>query len=91
MESDLSYFLALFFCVFLSAIFSASETALTSLPESYFRKIIEEKKGIIAPFSLWLYSPNRILTAIIIANNLVNTLAAVLATVYAQKIGRAHV
>ena len=86
MESDLSYFLALFFCVFLSAIFSASETALTSLPESYFRKIIEEKKGIIAPFSLWLYSPNRILTAIIIANNLVNTLAAVLATVYAQRL-----
>ena len=84
MESDLSYFLGLFICLFLSAVFSASETALTSLPESYFRKIFEEKKVFIAPFSLWLHSPNRILTAIIIANNLVNTLAAVLATVYAQ-------
>ena len=86
MDSDLSYFLSLFLCLFSSAVFSAAETALTSLPESYFRKIIDEKKVFVAPFLLWLHKPNRLLTGIIIANNLVNTLAAVIATVYAQKV-----
>jgi putative hemolysin len=86
MDSDLYYLLVLTLCIFMSAVFSAAETALTTIPESQIRKIIEEKKGFIAAFKLWLSRPNRVLTAIIVGNNLVNTLAAVVATVFAQKV-----
>lgn len=86
MESDLSYWFVLVLCLILSAIFSAAETALTTVPEAYIRKIIDERKTLIQPYKLWLARPNRVLTAIIIGNNLVNTLAAVVATVYAQKL-----
>lgn len=86
MESNLSYWIVLIICLVLSAIFSGAETALTSVPETYFRKLIEEKKGFVKPFKLWLSRPNRVLTAIIIGNNLINTLAAVVATVFAQKL-----
>ncbi len=91
MDSDLSYWLVLISCLILSAIFSAAETALTTVPETYIRKIIDEKHGYIKPFILWLERPNRILTAIIIGSNIVNTLVAVVATIYAQKIFHDHV
>jgi putative hemolysin len=86
MESDLSYWIILVICLIMSAVFSAAETALTTVPETQIRKIIDDKRGFIAPFRLWLARPNRVLTAIIVGNNLFNTLAAVVATVYAQKI-----
>lgn len=86
MESDLSYWIILAICLVLSAIFSAAEMALTTVPETYIRQLIDEKRGLIRPFKLWLARPNRVLTAIIVGNNLVNTLAAVVATVYAQKL-----
>jgi CBS domain containing-hemolysin-like protein len=86
MESDLSYQIILFACVVLSAIFSGAETALTTVPETYVRQLIDEKRVLIKPFKLWLTRPNRVLTVIIIGNNLVNTLAAVVATIYAQRL-----
>lgn len=86
MESDLSYWLVLASCMVMSAVFSAAETALTSVPETYFIKHVEENGGFIKPFKLWLTRPNRVLTAIIIGNNLINTLAAVVATVFAQRL-----
>lgn len=87
MESDLSYWIILIACLAFSAIFSAAETALTTVPEAYIQKLVEDKKVFfIKPFMLWLSKPNRVLTAIIVGNNLTNTLAAVVATVYAQKI-----
>lgn len=87
MESDLSYWIVLIACLLLSAMFSAAETALTTVPEAYFRKLVDEKRsGLVKPFNLWLTKPNRVLTTIIVANNLVNTLSAVVATIYAQKL-----
>lgn len=91
MDSDLSYWVILVICLVLSAFFSAAETALTSVPETYIKKIIDDKQGFIKPFILWLEKPNRILTAIIIASNIVNTLVAVVATIYAQKVFDDHV
>lgn len=86
MESDLYYLLALLLCFLFSAIFSSAETALTSLPESYFRKALDQKTAFEKPFSLWIHKPNKVLTAIIVGNNLVNTLSAVITTVYAQRL-----
>lgn len=84
MENDLSYWIVLVGCLILSAFFSAAETALTTVPESFIRQAIDEKRVFALPFKLWLLRPNRVLTTIIIGNNLVNTLAAVVATIYAQ-------
>ncbi|HXW53358.1 MAG TPA: hemolysin family protein, partial [Myxococcota bacterium] len=91
MESDLYYSIILILCLCLSAIFSLAETALTSVPETYIRKLIEEKRGFIKPFKLWLRRPNRVLTAIIVGNNLFNTLAAVVATIFAQRLFQHYV
>jgi putative hemolysin len=86
MESDLSYWIILIVCILMSAVFSAAETALTTVPEAYIRKVIDERRVFLGPFNLWLNRPNRVLTAIIVGNNLVNTLAAVVATVFAQRL-----
>lgn len=86
MESDLSYWLILVLCLLMSAIFSGAETALTTVSETYIRKVIDDNKGFIKPFKLWLLRPNRVLTAIIVGNNLFNTLAAVVATIFAQRL-----
>lgn len=91
MDGDLSYWIVLITCLILSAIFSAAETALTTVPETYIRKIIDEKRGFIKPFILWMDRPNRVLTAIIVGSNIVNTLVAVVATIYAQEVFHDHV
>ncbi len=86
MESDLSYWIVLVVCLALSAFFSAAETALTTVPEAYIRKLVDDRRVYAKPFLLWLSKPNSVLTTIIVGNNLVNTLSAVVATVYAQKL-----
>lgn len=86
MDSDLSYQIILLACIVFSAIFAAAEMALTTVPETYIRKLIEEKRVFVRPFNLWLTRPNGVLTAIIIGSNVVNTLAAVVATIYAQRL-----
>ncbi|MFH1807702.1 MAG: hemolysin family protein [Pseudomonadota bacterium] len=73
-------------CVVLSAFFSASETALTALSEREARQLIESGKGRYQSLKLWVEFPNRILTTILIGNNIVNILAAALATVIAQQL-----
>lgn len=91
MESDLSFQLLLILCIVFSAIFSCAETALTTVPETYIRQLIDQHKVFVPPFRLWLARPNGILTTIIVGNNIVNTLAAVLATIYAQRIFQDYV
>ncbi len=69
-------FLALVFLLALSAFFSASETALTSLGKLKTKSLIERKKSL----SAWLNNPNSLLTTILVGNNIVNISAAVLLT-----------
>lgn len=76
----------LMICLFLSAFFSSLETAISSIKESKLKKLMEEKPYLAFPLSLWLRSPNMVLTAILVGNNIVNTLAAACATLIAQKI-----
>lgn len=65
-------------CLVGSAWFSATETALTSLSESQARKLAEEKSSLA--LRIWRRRPFRVLTGLLIANNLVNLTAAALAT-----------
>lgn len=66
----------------LSSFFSSSETALTSMSKLKLRELMEktenkEKRRVLHEA---LHRPNRLLTTILVANNLVNILASSLAT-----------
>lgn len=82
---DINLLLAIIICLMLSGFFSASETALTSLSHAKTHQILEEKNRLATTLRLWLKKPNHVLTTILVCNNLVNTLGAVLATVLTQK------
>ena len=70
-------FLALVFLLVLSAFFSGSETALTSLGKLKTKSLIEKKRKTL---SAWLSDPDSLLTTILVGNNIVNISAAVLLT-----------
>jgi len=63
-------------CVFASAFFSAFETAITSVTEVRALHLIEEGHPGRRLLKLWVRVPNRVLTTILVGNNLVNMLAA---------------
>ncbi|MCX8084049.1 MAG: hemolysin family protein [Calditerrivibrio sp.] len=86
MDVGSGYFIAIFLCLLLSAYFSASETALTSLSELKAKHMIQEmgERGKI--LELWLLHPNKVLYTLLIGNNIVNILSSVLAADVAYKI-----
>ncbi|MFT5993445.1 MAG: putative hemolysin, partial [Bradymonadia bacterium] len=65
-------------CLVLSAFFSGSETALTSIGRTRAQRMIDEE-GVLS-MRLWLDRPAHVLTAILICNNIVNVTASALAT-----------
>ncbi|MBF0442563.1 MAG: HlyC/CorC family transporter [Oligoflexales bacterium] len=67
-------------CLVLSGLFSASETAITSLGVMKARHLLDQKGKSYAALKTWLKHPERILTTILIFNTLVNILASALAT-----------
>lgn len=85
-DSSSAYFISIFICLILSAYFSASETALTSLGELKTKHMIQElgERGKI--LELWLLHPNKVLYTLLIGNNIVNILSSVLAADFAYKL-----
>ncbi|HCZ07487.1 MAG: magnesium and cobalt exporter, family [Thermotogota bacterium] len=80
----LTYVLGLLLLLFLSALFSGSETALTSVGIHKLKEIIskeKEEKGEKNLLKNLLHQSNKLLTAILVANNAVNILATSLATI----------
>ncbi len=73
----------LLFLVCCSAFFSASETALTSLSKIRLRNMVEEKIKNADKISRLLDDPNRLLSSILVGNNLVNNGASALTTALA--------
>ncbi len=76
--------LAILGCLCLSAFFSGSETALTSLNASKARQLVEE--GGQEALKLWLDKPIPVLTTILIGNNVVNVAASALASDVARRV-----
>jgi len=70
----------------LSALFSATETALIALGPGGIHSVLEEEKRKSRLLLLWKDKPGNVLAGILIANNLVNILASVLATRFAGNI-----
>ena len=79
-DLPLGYLISLIVFLFLSAFFSGAETALTSLGKLKVKELIEKGGKWKKSISIWTDDPNKILTTILIANNVVNIGAASLAT-----------
>jgi putative hemolysin len=84
--SDIVLIVILVACVLLSAFFAASEIAFMSLQRYKLEALVQRKtKG--ARLVAWLKDhPERFLSTVLLANNLVNVAAASLATVLAVRI-----
>lgn len=84
-------FIVLVGLLMMSAFFSASETALTSLSKIRIKNMIEEKIKNAELIEKLVTNPNKLLSAILVGNNLVNIAATSLLTsltlAYAPKNG----
>lgn len=89
MEDDLSLvaieFSSIILCLLLSAFFSASETALTSLNRIRALQIIDSGGRWASNLILWDNDPNLVLTAILFGNTIGNLLASFLTALLAVK------
>lgn len=78
-EIPLSSYLLLLFLIFLSAFFSASETAFISLGKYHYQKLLERDRKKGEKLSFWFENPEKILITTLVGNNFVNILASVFA------------
>lgn len=78
---------AVVLCLFGSAFFSASETALTALPIARLEARRKEGGRLTrAGLNRWAEAPQQVLISILVGNNLVNVLASALATRLAYRL-----
>lgn len=79
-DSTIIQSIVLLFLIVFSALFSSSETALTSLSKIRIRQMVEEGvKGANIIHKL-IQTPSKMLSAILVGNNVVNIAASALAT-----------
>jgi putative hemolysin len=79
-ENILFYLLGLLLLFILSAFFSGSETALTALDRFRLKYLVEKKRPGAERLDQLLDHSDRLLSAILIGNNVVNIAASVFAT-----------
>ncbi|HOK56480.1 MAG TPA: hemolysin family protein [bacterium] len=88
-EIPLSSYLILLFLIFLSAFFSASETAFISLGKYHYQKLLEIDRKKSEKLKFWFENPEKILITTLVGNNFVNILASVFAaTIFYQHLNR---
>lgn len=80
------YAIALVLLLLLSAFFSSSETAFTSLEPVRVETYLREQRRGAARVSWLLQQPTRLLSAILLGNNLTNTASAAVGTLLAAQI-----
>ncbi len=78
--SDVTQLIILCILLMLSAFFSASETALTTINKLRIRTLADDNVKGAKTVSKLIENPSKMLTAILIVNNVVNISAAALAT-----------
>lgn len=82
-EADTLAILVMFLCLAGSMFFSGSETALTSLGPHQARKILEDGGKSGRTVATWVQEPVRVLSTILVGNNVTNTLMGSMATALA--------
>jgi putative hemolysin len=80
------YVVALIGLLFLSAFFSSSETAFLSIQRLKLEHYLREGRPGAAAVAKLLAQPSKLLSAILIGNNLVNTGAAIVGGIIAQRL-----
>ena len=85
-DSDLWRLALLALCLILSGFFSASETAYIALSRVRLMHLVKTKRRGALRVERLLQRPDRFLATVLLGNNLVNTAAAVLATVLTIKL-----
>jgi putative hemolysin len=83
LSSETLYWVLLILCIIVSAFFSSSETAFISLERYRLQHLVESGKKGADRIARMLEKPERLLSTILLGNNLVNTAAAALGTVLA--------
>ena len=82
-NTEIVYLVLFFMCLLLSGFFSSSEVAFVSLQKLRLRHLADTEGGAAKQVATMTENPERLLTTILLGNNLVNTAAAALATVIA--------
>lgn len=82
-DADTLGVLIILLCLVGSMFFSGSETAITSLGEHQARKIVEERGKGAKAVATWVQHPVRVLSTILVGNNITNTLMGAVATAIA--------
>ncbi|MFC2016941.1 hemolysin family protein [Chloroflexota bacterium] len=77
------YLVLIFVCLLLSAFFSSSETAFISLQRIRLEHMVDTKVKGAGRVSRMIQRPEKLLSTILLGNNLVNTAAAALGTALA--------
>ncbi|MDD4028422.1 MAG: hemolysin family protein [Caldisericia bacterium] len=85
-SSDIAYIGSIIVLVLISALFSGSEIALLTVNRVKLNNLIEEGSERAKNILRLVEKPNRLITGILVGNNIVNILATSLATSYATKL-----
>lgn len=84
--SDIAMLCALIILLLLSAFFSSAETALTTVNKMKLRKLIEEENKKAIVLNKVLENPSKMLSTVLIGNNVVNISASAVTTVFTQSV-----
>jgi len=84
-NDDMLSFSVIGACLVMSAFFSSAETGITSLGTQKAKYLIKTKGEAVSQLKLWINFPGRVLSTILIFNNVVNILASAVATSLAVK------
>ncbi len=71
-------------CLFFSAFFSGTETALTTLSDTRIHQLLNKHPNTAALLNKWHTKPSLVLSTLLIGNNLVNIIASILGARVAQ-------
>ena len=77
----LSEFILLFVLILLSGVFSSAETSLTAISTFKLRKLVSEKRRNVVYLEKLFEKPGRMLTTILVGNNIVNILISIIGTI----------
>ena len=77
---DFTSLVIILICLFFSAFFSSAETAITSLGAMKVKHLIKQLGKSAISLQLWLSHPGRVITTILLFNNVVNILASSVTT-----------
>ena len=83
-NTEILYLILFFLCLALSGFFSSSEVAFVSLQKLRLRHLADTEGGAAKQVATMTEQPERLLTTILLGNNIVNTAAAALATVLVE-------